>query len=127
MAQGMIRDAERAGHSTNAVIQRFDDGTVYIAFRDSTVTRAEVLEELYHAGQIRTGWWELGFAERETQAGAYMYRAYQRGLITEREYLDTVGNISRHLDNADPRAVHQLIEQITADHLSRGTPLPNRP
>src|SRR5438132_872630 len=61
-AQGFFREAEAAGHETNALIRRFDDGTVYIAFRNSQATRAEVLEELYHLGQIRTGWWEAGFA-----------------------------------------------------------------
>jgi hypothetical protein len=127
MAEGFFHQAERAGHETNALIRRFDDGTVYIAFRNSGVTRAEVLEELYHLRQIRTGWWEVGFSAREAQAGSYMYRAFQRGLISEQEYLETVANISQHLRGADAKGVHQLILEMNADHLWRGTPNPIMP
>lgn len=126
MAEGFFREAEQAGLHANALIRRFDDGTIYIAFRSSNATKAEVLEELYHLGQIRTGWWEAGFRARETQAGAYMYRAFQRGIITEQEYLTTVANLSQHLRGADPRAVHQLILELNGQHLLRGTPIPTR-
>jgi len=126
MAISFFRDAEVAGHQANALIRRFDDGTVKIAFRNSNVTRIEVLEELYHLGQIRTKWWHTGFAARETQAGAYVYRAFQRGLVTEQEYLESVKNISAYIQ-AEPDAVHQLILEINADHLRRGTPRPSEP
>jgi hypothetical protein len=99
LALRILAEAERrTGLPTNAVTARTAAGDVLVVFRNRNVTMADVMEELRHLWQARSGVWDLGFEAREIEAGAYVHRLYtgRGGLITRQQYLETIANVARH-------------------------------
>lgn len=99
LARRILDEAfRRTGLRTNAVTARTPQGETLIVFRNRNVTTAEVMEELRHLGQIRSGVWHLGFEAREIEAGAFIHRLYtaRGGFISEKQYLETIANVSGH-------------------------------
>jgi hypothetical protein len=107
LALRILAEAERrTSLPTNALTARTPAGDVFVVFRNRNVTTAEVMEELRHLGQTRSGVWNLGFEAREIEAGAYLHRLYtgRGGLITELQCLETIANVARYT-GLSPEAV----------------------
>lgn len=95
----ILRMAEKqTGAKTNAVTYVDDNGWTNVIFRNRQVSTAEVLEEMRHLGQARTGFWNKGFVARELDAGAYLWRVSRgrNGMLSSGDIEETVGNLMHH-------------------------------
>ncbi len=105
-ALDLLAEAERRYRVTTNAVTGHDAkrGITVIVFRNSMVTRAEVLEELRHLHWARLGNWNkdlpgifTAFELRELDAAAHFRNLAREGKITQGEFDETIGNLAHHL------------------------------
>jgi hypothetical protein len=85
-----------------------------VVFRNESVTRAEVLEELRHLQQPKLGLWNVEmpgltpFQIRELDVAAHFRNLLREGTITQAEFDETISNLALHLKTTVAEALRVM-------------------